>query len=246
MNFIIFNYGFNPCFFPLLLGQHKGTGQGHLTPTGRVGTLHRPCPNPCNHSSLTTALLLGHLDLGVEMADALEGFLFQPFTIIAHILRQALRPAPSLCHLARPSIRVYRSHAHKPGRNLNHGLVNHHSHRIQIMCMGFQPQPLRLQRNGSAAGEGVQQLRRIAAGGLQDFRLCRLQHPLVVGVLPDHQILQDTKQPLTFQVLLLLRGEFVRVRGRVIHQTGPDDRPGRRQRPPCPPQVQGGRMPMPY
>ena len=137
--------------------------QRHLTPAGRVGTLYSPRPNPCDDRCLAAALLPGHLHLGVEMTDALVCLLLHPLAIIAHILCQALRSAPSLRHLTGSGIRVYGSHAGKPGRNLYHGLVNHHSHRVQVMGVGFQPQPLRLQRNRTATGKGVQQFRGIPA-----------------------------------------------------------------------------------
>ena len=178
------------------------------------------------------------------MADALKSFLLHPLAIIAHVLCQTLCPAPSLRHLARSGIRVYGSHSGKPRRNLNHGLVDHHSHRVQVMGVGLQPQALGLQGDGSAAGEGVQQLRGIAAGGFQNFRFSRLQHLLVVGVLPHYQVFQNTEQPLPFSILFFLRGELLRVGGRVIHQTRPNDSTSRRQRPPRPPQMQGGRVPV--
>ena len=79
----------------------------------------------------------------------------------------------------------------------------------------------------------------------QDLRLGTVQDLRVVGVLPDHQLLQDFEQPLPLRVLLLLGGEALRMGGGIVHQRGPDHSPSRRQRPPRPPKVQRGRMPMP-
>ena len=178
------------------------------------------------------------------MADTLEGLLFHPLTVIAHILRQPLGPAPDVFHVADLGLRVHRSHARKPGRNLNHGLVDHNGHRVQIVGMGLQSQALGLQRNGSAAGKGVQQLRRISVGRLQNLRPGRLQYPLVVGILPDHQILQNAEQPLSLPILFFLCRELLRVGGGIVHQAGPNHSSGRRQWPPCPPEMQGGRVPV--
>ena len=147
-------------------------------------------------------------------------------------------------HVADLGLRVHRSHARKPGRNLNHGLVDHNCHRVQIVGMGLQPQALGLQRNGSAAGKGVQQLRRISVGRLQNLRLGRLQYPLVLRILPDHHVLQNTEQPLPLPILFFLRGELLRVRGWIVHQAGPNHGPGRCCWLARPPKMQGGRVPV--
>ena len=114
------------------------------------------------------------------------------------------------------------------------------------MGMGFQPQTLRLQRYGPAACKGVQQGRRGVMSGFHDLCFGFVQNFGVVGVLPLDQFFENPKQTLPLGVLFLLCRELLQVAGRIIHQTGPDNSPRCCQGPPRPPQVQGGRVPVPY
>ena len=83
-----------------------------------------------------------------------------------------------------------------------------------------------------------------AAPALPDLVPRRLQHRLVGGVLPQHQVFDDAEQPLALLLLRLLGREQVRMRRRVVHHLREDHRPRRRQRPPRPPQVQRARVPV--
>ena len=67
----------------------------------------------------------------------------------------------------------------------------------------------------------------------------------LLGVLPNHQPLQDPEQPPPLYRLTRLRREPVRMSRRIIHERSPQHRPGSCQRPRCPPQLQRRRMPMP-
>ena len=80
--------------------------------------------------------------------------------------------------------------------------------------MGLQSQPLGFQGNGTARQQrGVQQRRRVVAGGAQDFRLCRLQNFRIIGIFPLDQFFQNGKQALPLLVLFLFGGELLRVLG---------------------------------
>ena len=81
-------------------------------------------------------------------------------------------------------IRIYRSFAGKAWWNLNHSLIDGHSHRIQVMGVCFQPKTLRLERNRTAACKGVKKSRRIIIGGFQNFSFCGIQNILVIPVAP--------------------------------------------------------------
>ena len=113
------------------------------------------------------------------------------------------------------------------------------------MGMSFQSQTLCLQRDSSAAGKGVEERRRVAVCGFQNFRLGGLKHPLIIGIFPDNEVFQNAEQSLPLLILFFFCREFFRMRGRIIHKTRPDNCPCRRQRTSCPPQMQGRRMPMP-
>jgi len=106
----------------------------------------------------------------------------------------------------------------------------------------LQPQSLRLQRDRAAAGEGIEQGRRVAVRSLQDLSTRPAQHLLVVDVLPLDQLLDEPEEALAFDVLRSLGGELVGVAGWVVHDGREDHRAARGQRPPRPPQVQRARM----
>ena len=157
--------------------------------------------------------------------------------------------------------------ARELGRDLDHGLVDEHRHGVQVAGVSLQPQPLRLQRDGSATGKGIVQGGQLVGieqlGGLRvvlvqlahlppraaNLGAGTLQHFLVGGVLPQHEVFDDFEQPLPLDggVLLVLpvfEPAALLVAG-IVDQLRKDDRPRRRQRPPRPPQMQRGRMSMP-
>ena len=97
------------------------------------------------------------------MADALLCLLAHPVAVAAHVLGQPARAGPILVHLAGVARRGFgilrfrtdRRAAGELGRDLDHRLVDQHRHRVEVRGMGFQAQALGLQRDGTAAGEGV-------------------------------------------------------------------------------------------
>ena len=238
--------GLDPCFLAFLFGKHKGACQRHLTAAGGVGALDGARPDPCNDGGFAAAKFMGHFYLGVQVTDAAERLPLHPLAVILHIGGKPLRPLPAGCAIQPgAAVRVDRCLPGKPGRDLDHCLVDHHRHGVQVVGVGFQPQPLGFQRNSTAAGKGVQQGRRVIVGGAQDLCLGSRQHLRVVGVFPLDQLFQNAKQPLSLGVLGFLGGVQLRVGRGVVHKAGPDHGSCRRQRTPCPPQMQGGRMPVP-
>ncbi len=80
-----------------------------------------------------------------------------------HVLRQPSRTFPHrLAADASLRLRVDGLLTGEFGRYLDQRLVDQHRHRVLITGMGFQPQPLRFQRDGTAATKGIQHGRRIA------------------------------------------------------------------------------------
>ena len=153
------------------------------------------------------------------------------------------------------------------GRNLDHGLVDEHGHGVEVAGVSLQTQPLRLQRDGSAAGKGIVQGGQLVwieqLGGLRvvlvqlahlppraaNLSAGRLQHFLVGGVLPQHKVFDDFEQPLPLDGGLFLLHSISEsaadVGAGIIDQLRKDHRPRRRQRSPRPPQVQCAGMSMP-
>ena len=178
------------------------------------------------------------------MANALICLLFHPLAVIAHILRKPLCSAPAITHSRNLCIRIYRSFPCEAWWNLNHSLIDGHSHRIQVVGVCFQPKALRLEWDGSTTGKWVKKSRRIIIGGFQNFSFCGIQDILIIGIFPYDEIFENLEETLAFFVLVFLCRKLFRMRGRIIHQAGPDDRSGRSQGPPSPPQMQRGGMPM--
>ena len=215
--------GLDPCFLAFLFGKHKGACQRHLTAAGGVGALDGACPDPCNDGGFAAAKSMGHFYLGVQVTDAAERLPFHPLAVILHIGGKPLRPLPAGCAIQQgAAVRVDRCLPGKPGRDLDHCLVDHHRHGVQVVGVGFQPQPLGFQRNSTAAGKGVQQGGRVIVGGAQDLCLGSRQHLRVVGVFPLDQLFQNAEQPLPFGVLGFLGGVQLRVGRGVVHKAGPD------------------------
>ena len=130
--------------------------------------------------------------------------------------------------------------------------------------MRAQSQPLRLQRDRTAAAERVVHRRGVlgekgvdlgprsrrrnalAAGHRpRDLPPRSADHARVVGAFPLHQPLDDAEQPPALPLPRRLVGELLRHRGRIVHHLREQHRPARRQRPPRPPQMQRRGMPVP-
>ena len=153
------------------------------------------------------------------MPDALESLLLHPLAVIAHICRKTGCALPAgVAAETFLVFRIDRRHPRKPGRDLDHRLIDHDSDRVQVVSVCLQTEALRFQRNRSTTRKGIEQRRRVSAGRLHDLRFRSIQHFLVIGVLPLHQLFQNAEQALTLLVLLLLRREFLRMRGRIVHQ----------------------------
>jgi len=163
----------------------------------------------------------------------------------------------------RPRLGVHRRLAREPRRDLDHRLVDQHRHRVQVAGVTLEPEPLRLQRQRATAGKGVVEggellaieellgARMVGVLGarpppaLPDLVARFLEHGLVGGVLPQHQVLDDLEEPQPLLLLAFRGREQVRVRRRVVHHLREEHRPRRRERPPRPPQVQRARVPVP-
>ena len=160
--------------------------------------------------------------------------------------------------------RVHRRQVGKFGRNLDHRLVDEHRHGVEIGGVGLQPQPLRLQRDRAAAGKGVVQtgqfvgveklcrLRMLLVEctdlppGAADFGAGPLQHLLVGGVLPRHQLFEDLEKPLAFdRSVFFVHAVFETATllvARIVDHLCKNDSACSRQRTSRPPKMQRARM----
>lgn len=84
--------------------------------------------------------------------------------------------------------------------------------------MGVEPQSVRFEWDGSATSKGIENGWWVAGGGLQNFHMCLGEQLLVTDIFPNDESLDQLVQALTFLSLELLRWEFFRSRGRVVHE----------------------------
>ena len=86
-------------------------------------------------------------------------------------------------------------------RDLDHGLVDEYRHRVQVARVRLQAQALRLQGNCPAAGKGVVYRGWVSIGTKMNEPARRIQHILIVAVLPLHQGLNEVEEPPAGRVL---------------------------------------------
>src|SRR5712692_4837003 len=101
--------------------------------------------------------------------------------------------------------------------DLDQRFGDEHGYRVQIACVRFQTEPLRLQRNRAAPAERVEYGRRVAVARTLDLRPRRCEYALVVRVLPLHQLFDDAEEPLPFSLLRLFSRELLGMAGGTIY-----------------------------
>src|SRR5690606_5597739 len=136
-----------------------------------------------------------------------------------------------------PRLRIYGSSTSKFGRNLDHRFGDQNRDGIEIAGIDLQTQSLRFQRNGATPAEGIENRRWIPARRFQDLLPCGLQHPLIVNVLPFHQLFDDSKQTLTLLFLGLFSGKPIGMGRRIINQRSKEHGATSGQWAPRPPEV---------
>ena len=145
---------------------------------------------------------------------------------------------------------MYRRQVREPWWDFDQRLGDEHRHRVEIGGVALQPEPLRLQGDRAAAAKGVDDRRRVVVGAQADEPARGAEDLLVIAVLPLHQLADEAEELLApvararQLVERVGRPPAPRAR-RGVDQRGEEDRPARGQRPPRPPQVQRGRVPVP-
>src|SRR5690606_28681495 len=169
----------------------------------------------------------GYSHLWIEVANLLFDRITHPRTVTSDILGEATCSGPIFMQVRLSSISksgTYWPHPRKSRRNFDHRLVYRHRNRVQVRRVALQPQALRLQRDGAAAGEGVveggeilrvEQLGRLRmvlvelaglAPGAADLGAGAFEDFLVVGVLPLHQVFNDLEQALALEAHCVFPG----------------------------------------
>ena len=120
--------------------------------------------------------VFGNSNFRIKMANSGFGLVPHPSTVVADVLGQPLRAFPIHVSVA---IRVYRRAVGEFRRYLASRLGYQHGDWIEVRPMRPQSQPLRFQRNRTAAAERVANRRRLFGEIFQHlFRLIALRRSL--------------------------------------------------------------------
>lgn len=110
--------------------------------TCRIGALYRTRPKPCYDRRLSTALLSGKFDFGIQMANSAIRLISHPIAIILHIGSKPCITLPRIQSTTLIGFRINRRISSEERRNFYHRLVYGHGDRIQILRISLKPQSL--------------------------------------------------------------------------------------------------------
>jgi len=173
-------------------------------------------------------------------ANALLRLVAHPLAVGAHVGGQTGRALPAELLPGEPG--EHGRATGELGRDLDQGLVDQHGDRVEVGRVRLQTETLGLERDRAAAGERVEDRRRVSARRRQDLRMRLGEQRLVARVLPDHEPLDDAVQALALDALRIVGREAIGMRGGVVDELGEQHRAGGRERPSRPPQVQRRRV----
>src|SRR4051794_21919634 len=106
------------------------------------------------------------------------------------------------------------------GWDLDQGLVDEHGNGVQIASTNLQTETLGLQRDSSAAGEGIENCRRIAIIALADLGSSSVEYAIVRRVLPFDEPFEYVEKTVALGVLRRLVWVVLRVSRRIVHKLG--------------------------
>ena len=190
------------------------------------------------------------------MSDAAQRLLAHPLAVAAHVLGQAVGAGPG--PRAVVGVREDGRAAGEARRDLDESLVDEDGDGVEVRGVRLEPEPLGLQRDRSATGEGVEDGGRVVPRRAPDLLADLAEKMLVVDIVPVHHPRDEGEEapPLGFhsrpghRLRVALAGGAGRLqevpvaRRRVVDQLGKEDRARRGQGAARPPQVQGGRVPL--
>ena len=220
---VIVDDGLDPCLVAFLFGQPPGTHQRHLDWVRGIWVRDGARPDPCDHGMFHAMLVL---DLRIQIPDLLERLITQKPAIVSDVIGQTAGLVRCLRAFGRVDTRLVEEY----GGEFDQRLVDCHRQRVQIRCLGFKSESLRLQRDGSASRKRVQHIRHDAVVRVEDRLSSLLVQVCVMDILPFCQTFHKQLEAFAFPVLLLHGRETVRMSRRVIHKLGKQDGTRGRQR----------------
>ena len=237
----------------LLLPQPPLRDEGRLDAAGRVGAGDGPRPDPGDDGRLRS---VGQLGPRVEVTDAPPCLLTHPLPVAAHVLGQAVRTGPA----ARAVVGAGedRSTAGEARWDLDEGLVDEDGHGVEVGGVRLQAEPLGLQGDGAASGEGVEDRGRLIPRGAADLLPDLTHEVLIADVVPVHHAGDEGEQAAALRLhgplggglrVGLPRGpsrlqELLVALGGVVDQLGEEHGAGGGRGLAGPPQVQRGGVPL--
>ena len=235
----------------LLLPQPPRAHERHLDPAGGIRAGDGARPDPGDDRRLAA---VGQLRPRIEMSDAAQRLLAHPLAVTAHVLGQAVGAGPG--PRAVVGAGEYGRATGETRRDLDEGLVDEDGDRIEVRGVRLESEPLGLQGDRSAPGEGVEDGGRVVPRRAPDLLADLAEKMLVTDIVPIHHPRDEGEEapPLDLhsrpgrRLRVILAGGAgrlqelpVALRG-VVDQLGEENRTRRSQGPTRPPQVQSGRV----
>ena len=183
----------------LFLGRKlEGMNERSAPAASGIGASDVARPQPGNDDG--GVLALGDGNLRIKMPDDLGGARLQHLTVVANVLGKPVGALPSAVNFL-IGRRMKRGHIFEGGGDFDHRLVDDDGDGIEIGGEGFEPETLSLERDGAAAGKGIEDGGQIVADGFFDL-VERLGEYVVVGaVFPLDDVLDDLIEAIAFGFL---------------------------------------------
>ena len=225
--------------FALLLPQPPLRYERHLDPAGGIRAGDSACPDPGDDRRLAA---VGQLRLRVEMPDAAQRLLTHPPAVAAHVLGQAVGAGPGPHAVVGAG--EYGRATGEARRDFDEGLVDEDGDGVEVRGVRLEPEPLGLQRDRSAPGEGIEDGGRVVPRRAPDLLADLAEKVLVADIVPVHHPRDEGEEapPLglhprpghRFRVALAggagrIQEVLVACRG-VVDQLGEEDRARRGRR----------------
>ena len=153
------------------------------------------------------------------MPNASLGFIADPLTVRTNVSGETFGAFP-YPNLGFSKFGEDRFLAAELRGNFDQSLVDEDSNWVEVGGDSFESKALGLQWDGSTTGEGIDDGRRMPTGGVENLLVSFSENVMVVGVFPQHELLDQRVQFLSAPQLVFFGWVAVGVSRRIVHELG--------------------------